>query len=115
MDYESYANSILNIILAVAQQVPESSISLKLEYLHKNPKEPLYIYSIDTNSNIIRLLPYTQIQNSYNTWLALGGGDSAFLTMLTNFITHLCGNAAEDYFNIILSMMGVPADAQRDD
>ena len=115
MDYESYASSILNIILAVAQQVPESSISLKFEHLNKNPKEPLYIYSIDANSNIIRLLPYTQIQNSYNTWLALGCGDSAFLTVLTNFITHLCGNAAEDYFNVILSMMGVSTDVQRDE
>ena len=115
MDYEAYSNSIFNIILAVAQQVPESVISLKFEHLHKNPKEPLYIYSIDANSNIIRLLPYTQIQNSYNTWLALGGGDSAFLTVLANFITHLCGNAAEDYFNIILSMMGVSTDVQRDE
>jgi hypothetical protein len=108
MDCAEYTNSMLNIILAVAERVPENSIQVKMDYLYKNNENSIYIYSTDINSNIIRLLPYAAIQNSYSSWIALGGGNSAFLSMLTEFIVRLCGAATELYLNTILDMMEVP-------
>ena len=108
MTCAEYTDMIINIILTVADRVLESPIQITVKSLNKTNPETTYIYSTDTNSNIVRLLAYTTIQNSYSTWLASGGGDSAFLSVLSEFICHLCGTSAELYLNTILEMMGVP-------
>ena len=108
MNCTEYANAILNIILNTANMVEDSNIQIKTDYLYKNKNELLYIYSTDNTSNIIRLLPYNVIINSYATWVASGAGDSAFLSMLADFIARLCGPYAELYLNTILKMMRVP-------
>ena len=108
MDQAKYAETILNIILLLAEQTPKNSIQIKVEYLHKNMNDTLYIYSIEENSKLIRILAYTSILNSYTSWITLGGGDSAFLSIISEFIAHLCGQSAELYLNTLLTIMEAP-------
>jgi hypothetical protein len=108
MTCAEYTDMIINIIFTAADRISESPIQIVMKSLNNTNLESTYIYSTDTNSNIIKFLAYSTIQNSYGTWLASGGGDSAFLSILSEFICHLCGTSAELYFNAILEMMGVP-------